>query len=161
MSEIADSKASFEGDLAVKSRKLKMQSTSKVGTYDNIFPCKHHIGSMVKHKLLELHYKLRQQGKIQYRWQKRPKSRPKLWWTSFFSLWILWLFWLKCFWKLRGPCAFILKISKEFEQNKSPSMESILNSKFCSAIFTIMAQGPGTSVHPDPVGSRWDMPGST
>ena len=30
MSEIADSKASFEGDLAVKSRKLKMQSTSNV-----------------------------------------------------------------------------------------------------------------------------------
>ena len=30
MSEIADSKASFEGDLAVKSRKWKMQSTSNV-----------------------------------------------------------------------------------------------------------------------------------
>ena len=32
MSEIADSKASFEGDLAVKSRKLKMQSTSSENT---------------------------------------------------------------------------------------------------------------------------------
>ena len=28
MSEIADSKASFEGDLAVKNRKMKKQSTS-------------------------------------------------------------------------------------------------------------------------------------
>ena len=30
MSEIADSKASFEGDLAVKNRKLKKQSTSNL-----------------------------------------------------------------------------------------------------------------------------------
>ena len=34
MSEIADSKASFEGDLAVKSRKLKMQSTSNVSIFE-------------------------------------------------------------------------------------------------------------------------------
>ena len=37
MSEIADSKASFEGDLAVKSRKLKMQSTSNVCMYFLLF----------------------------------------------------------------------------------------------------------------------------
>ena len=30
VSEIADSKASFEGDLAVKNRKLKKQSTSNI-----------------------------------------------------------------------------------------------------------------------------------
>ena len=37
MSEIAGSKASFEGNLAVKSRKLKMQSTSNVCMYFLLF----------------------------------------------------------------------------------------------------------------------------
>ena len=45
VSEIADSKASFEGDLAVKNWKLKNQSTSSVHTwyYFGIHVCHKHV----------------------------------------------------------------------------------------------------------------------